>query len=87
MRAKEEQAMDIDWDKVDEVTLALMQLTTFQNKTGSRTWKGHEWNVLEKLHEKGWISNPVTKAKSVVWSEQGRRLSEALFEKHFKKVV
>ena len=64
-----------------------MQLTTFQNKTGSRTWKGHEWNVLERLHEKGWISNHATKAKSGVWSEQGSRLSEALFEKHFKKVV
>ena len=51
------------------------------------TWKGHGWDVLERLHEKGWISNPATMAKSVVWSEQGRRLSEALFEKHFKKVV
>ena len=79
--------MDIDWEKVDEITLALMQLTTFEDKSGSRTWKGHEWNVLERLHAKGWISNPATTAKSVVWSEQGRRLSEALFEKHFKKVV
>jgi hypothetical protein len=74
--------MDIDWEKVDEITLALMQLTTFEDKSGSRTWKGHEWNVLERLHEKGWISNPATTAKSVVW-----RLSEAIFEKHFKKVV
>jgi hypothetical protein len=79
--------MDIDWDKVDEITLALMQLTTFEDKSGSRTWKGHDWAEHERLHEKGWISNPATKAKSVVWSEQGRRLSEALFEKHFKKVV
>ena len=30
--------MDIDWDKVDEITLALMQLTTFEDKSGSRTW-------------------------------------------------
>jgi len=79
--------MDIDWAKVDELTLALMQLTTFEDKTGARTWKGQDWDVLRRLHEKGWISNPATKAKSVVWSEQGRRLSEALFEKHFKKVV
>ena len=79
--------MDIDWDKVDEITLALMQLTTFEDKCGSRTWKGHDWAVLERLHEKGSISNPATTAKSVVWSEQGRNLSEALFAKYFKKVV
>ena len=78
--------MDIDWDKVDEITLALMQLTTFEDKTGARTWKGHDRDVLERLHQKGWISNPATKAKSVMWSERGRRLSGALFERHFKKV-
>jgi len=39
--------------------------------------------VLNRLHERGWISNPVSKAKSVVLTEEGARLSNELFEKLF----
>jgi hypothetical protein len=35
------------------------------------------------LHEKGYISNPATKAKSVAFTEEGARLSKKLFEKLF----
>jgi hypothetical protein len=35
------------------------------------------------LHEKGYISNPATKAKSVAFTEEGARLSKPLFEKLF----
>jgi hypothetical protein len=39
--------------------------------------------VLNALHEKGYISNPATKAKSVVFTEEGEKRSKELFEKLF----
>jgi hypothetical protein len=77
------QRRDIDWDKVDEFTLALLHLTTFEEQGAVRSWKGHDWDVLNRLHERGWIGNPVSKAKSVLLSEEGARRSRELFEKHF----
>lgn len=77
----------IDWDKIDEVTLALMHLTTFEDRGAIRSWKGHDWDVLNRLFERGWISDPVSKAKSVVLSADARQRSEELFLKHFGRVV
>ena len=74
----------IDWDKVAEMTLALMYLTTFdEGYGGARSWKGHSWDALKRLHDKGWIGNPVGKAKSVSFTEEGERKSRELFEHHF----
>ena len=38
---------------------------------------------MDALHEKGYISNPATKNKSVWLSEEGAKLSEELVEKLF----
>lgn len=73
--------MEYDEDKVDKMALALMYLTTFQG----RSWKGYDWDILDRLHEKGYISNPVSKSKSVILSEEGRKLSEDLFKEYFSK--
>lgn len=76
--------MEYDKDKVDETALALLYLTTFQEKGyGPRAWKGLDWEVMNRLHEKGYISNPKSKAKSVALTEEGAKVSEALFKKHF----
>ncbi len=48
-----------------------------------RAWKGFDWDTMDRLHEKGYISNPMTKAKSVALSEDGARLAEELFKRHF----
>jgi hypothetical protein len=40
-------------------------------------------SLMDALHEKGYISNPATKNKSVWLSEEGAKLSEELFEKLF----
>ena len=75
----------IDWDKVAEMTLALLSLTSFKEHGVLRSWKGYDWDTLRLLHQKGWISDPVSKAKSVVLSEEGERRSRRLFEQHFRK--
>ncbi|HEX8815363.1 MAG TPA: DUF6429 family protein [Terriglobales bacterium] len=77
--------MQIDDDKVDETVLALLYLTTFKDKPRWRAWKGHSWDVLNRLHEKGYISDPATKPKSVLMTEAGAERSRDLFEKYFAK--
>jgi hypothetical protein len=77
----------IDWNKVDEITLALMHLTTFEEHQVFRSWKGHDWEVLKRLHARGWIDDPVNKAKSVLLTDEGRRRSLELFASHFEQAV
>jgi Mn-dependent DtxR family transcriptional regulator len=38
---------------------------------------------MERLHAKGYISDPKSRAKSVVFSEEGERRARELFERHF----
>jgi hypothetical protein len=75
--------MTYDEKKVDEMVLALLFLTTYRDGDGMRAWKGHDWSVLDRLHEHGYISEPRTKAKSVWLTEAGAKLSKNLFELHF----
>jgi hypothetical protein len=75
--------MECDKDKVDEFVLALLTLTLFEDRRGLRTWKGHDWDAMNRLHEKGYISHPKSKAKSVVMTEEGAKRAQELFEKHF----
>ncbi len=77
--------MEYDKDKVDEVTLAIMWLVTQTDKHGSRAWKTFDWGTLDRLHEKGLISDPKQKTKSVILSEEAVKLSEKLFNKIFGK--
>src|SRR5580704_10684356 len=58
--------MDVNEEKIDDMVLALLYLTTFEDKPRLRAWKGHDRNALDRLHRKDFISDPATKAKSVV---------------------
>lgn len=79
----EEDAVAYNEDKVDEMTLALLYLVMTREKTGTRAWKGFDWETMDRLHGKGYIGDPKSKTKSVVGSEEGARLAEELFKKHF----
>lgn len=74
--------METDTDKVDEAVLALLYLTLHD---GARAWKSFDWDVMNRLHEKGLISDPIGKAKSVVLTERGLKESERLFTTFFVK--
>nr|WP_240550056.1 DUF6429 family protein [Halomonas titanicae] len=52
---------------------------------GARAWKTFDWESLNRLHEKGFIADPVNKAKSVVLTEEGLQTSERLFNQLFSK--
>jgi hypothetical protein len=77
--------MDYDQAKVDEMTLALIFLTSFTEYGITRSWKGYDWDSLNRLHAAGFLSDPVGKAKSVMLSDQGAKRSRELFEKYFSK--
>lgn len=74
--------MDYDADAVDEAVLALAYLTLHE---GARVWKSFDWDAMNRLHEKGFISDPVNRAKSVVLTEEGLQEAERLFNKLFRQ--
>lgn len=77
--------MKYDKEKVDEMTLALLYLVTTERQEGigARAWKGFDWDTMNRLHEKGWIKDPETKAMSLYVTEEGFKKSEQLFREHF----
>ncbi len=77
--------MKYDTEKIDEATLALLYLVTWREKYGIRAWKSFEWETMDRLHERGWISDPKTNAKSVAMTEVGYRKAEELFQRLFGK--
>ena len=75
--------MSYDEEKVDDVVLALLYLTSFEEHGITRAWRGQDWGVLDRLFEKEFISDPRSKAKSVILTDEGLEQSRALFLKHF----
>jgi hypothetical protein len=71
---------DIDTDRLAETALAILSLTLHD---GGRVWKGLDWELMGLLHDKGWIVNPASKAKSVVLTEEGERLAQQFLRRHF----
>ncbi len=72
--------MKVNTEKIDEAVLALLILGRHE---GARTWKSFDWDALDRLHEKGLISNPKGTAKSIVFTEEGLQQADALFERMF----
>lgn len=60
--------MDLDTDKLDDAALAILSLTLHD---GRRVWKGIDWAITDRLHEKGLIEDPVGRSKSLVLTDAG----------------
>ncbi|RJT29443.1 hypothetical protein D3227_32305 [Mesorhizobium waimense] len=74
--------MEIDTDKIDDAVLARLWLTLHNERCA---WKGFDWGVTDRLHQKGLIADPVNKAKSLVLTDEGLRRSEELFRALFTR--
>jgi len=72
--------MKIDNEHIDDAVLALLHLGLHDE---CRAWKGFDWTVMNRLYEKGFISDRVNKAKSVSFTDEGLRRSEELFRRLF----
>jgi len=72
--------MNLNTEAIDEAVLALLYLTLHDR---DRAWKGMDWEVLDRLHQRGLIYDPVNKAKSVEFTAEGLREAERLFRERF----
>lgn len=72
--------MDYDRTKIEEAVLALLAIFSFD---GGRAWKGFSFEVMDRLHDQGFIDDPKGKAKSVGLTESGLehggKIAERLF--------
>lgn len=60
--------MELETNKIDQTVLALLALGRHE---GYRAWKSFDWESMGRLHQKGYITGPVRKAKSVLFTEDG----------------
>ncbi len=75
--------MKYDQDKVDEMTLALLFLVTTEGEFGARAGRSFDMATMKRLHEKGFINDPKTKALSIQVTEEGFEKARYLFMEHF----
>lgn len=76
--------MEYDDDKIADTVLALLTLTMHdESEHGCRAWKGHDFSVMERLFERGYIEDPRNKNKSVWLTPDGMQRARALFDELF----
>ena len=73
---------DLNEEKVAELAMAILSLSRMSDSYGVRAWKGMDWDVLDLLYKRGWISDPVGKQKSVGITEEGIKSADEFIEKH-----
>ena len=71
-----------DPDKIDDAVLALLLLGEHDYQ---RVWKSFDWDAMERLYDKGMISDSKSRAKSVVLTDEGREEAVRLFKLLFSK--
>ena len=76
--------MEFDRDKIDEVILALLGALEFDE---GRVWKRLDFDSMDRLHDRGLITDPKVKAESVYLTEEGRRQAKAPASKYFAKAT
>ena len=72
--------MEYGMKLIDDAVLAL--LAAYSSDAGN-AWKGYDFEIMNRLHEQGLISNPVNRNKSI-WltkegMEQGREIAGRMF--------
>ena len=72
--------MSYDDKLIEEAVLALLFAFSFDN---GQAWKGVDFETMNRLHEHGFISDPVNKNKSIRLTaeglERGRQIADRLF--------
>ena len=75
--------LEFDTDKIDEMALAILYFGMHRDRSGVYAWRGLAWEIMDRMFEKGWISDPKSKAKSVGVSEETEALAAELARKYF----
>ncbi|WP_395607163.1 DUF6429 family protein [Pseudomonas sp. B22129] len=72
--------MKYDEKLIEDAVLALLAAFSFDH---GNSWKGFDFEIMNRLHEQGLISDPVNKNKSI-WltaegQARGRQIADRLF--------
>jgi hypothetical protein len=78
----EEGEMALDTDKIDDAALAILSLTLHY---GDQVWKGLDWDITDRLHDKGLIEDPRRKAKSLTLTPEGLERARKILAREFSK--
>lgn len=72
-----QRAANVDYDdtKIDEAVLALLGALQFD---GGRVWKRYDFAVMDRLHRKGYITEPRGRQESVYLTDEGMRVAKQL---------
>ncbi|WP_350649468.1 DUF6429 family protein [Pseudomonas sp. HY13-MNA-CIBAN-0226] len=72
--------MEYDDKLVEDAVLALLAAFSFND---GNTWKGFDFEIMNKLHQQGLITDPVNRNKSIWLTEEGlergRQIADRLF--------
>lgn len=77
--------MENHHDKVDDRALALLCPGLSRRKEGGRAWRGFDQQTLSRLHQWGWIGDPMDKGTLVSVSAEGMQKAAECFKKHFQE--
>jgi hypothetical protein len=77
-------------DLLEDLTLFLLYSYSWREKVEKdlyvfRAWKGYDFNVLDRLAEKGYISSS-HRAKSVIFTDEGVKRGEELKQRFLSKI-
>ncbi len=67
--------------KIEEAVLALLGAFQFDH---GRAWKRYDFAVMESLCEQGYISDPRSKAESVLLTPEGQARAQQLARQFFE---
>jgi hypothetical protein len=76
--------MAFNRERAGDLVLALMQLTLHEER---RAWKSFDWDVMNDLFERGLITDPRRKAKSVLLTDDGLARSREMYVKYLESAV
>ncbi len=72
----------VDPDLLDDAVLAILY---YNEATAGGAWKSLPWAATDRLHEKGFISDPTKPRKSVHLLEEGFAPARDAFERLFTR--
>ena len=61
------------WNSITASMQAVLALLYMGLHDGTRVWKSFDWEAMNRLHEKGFITDPRSKAMSVLFTPEDLR--------------
>jgi hypothetical protein len=73
---------------IEDLTILLIALTSWKEKISGvdiiRAWKGYDFDILDSLNEKEYISGS-KKSKSTILTDEGVKKANELIKKYLKQ--